>query len=83
MIKNAISDISTKHKVYTMLTMLDRATRSLGTTSVMSNVALTAGSSQHGNASRASVGWRTIHTKPSHSVQPAYWKHTLLLIIPD
>ena len=37
-------------------TMLDRATRSLGTTKVTSNVAFMAGSSQQGNARRASVG---------------------------
>lgn len=36
--------------------MFDRATLSLGTTKVTSNVALRAGSSQQGNARRASVG---------------------------
>ena len=59
---------------YIMLTMLERATRSFGTTRVMSNVAFTAGSSQHGNARRASVGCKTMGTtkqiystkKPTH-----------------
>lgn len=39
-------------------TMFDRATRSLGTIRVMSKVALMAGSSQQGNALRASVACR-------------------------
>ena len=38
--------------------MFDKATLSFGTTKVMSKVALSAGSSQHGNARRASVGWK-------------------------
>ncbi len=40
------------------LTMFERATLSFGTTSVTSNVAFKAGSSQHGNARLASVGWK-------------------------
>ena len=36
--------------------MFDKATLSFGTTKVMSKVALSAGSSQQGNARRASVG---------------------------
>lgn len=39
-------------------TMFDKATRSLGTIRVMSNVALIAGSSQQGKALRASVACR-------------------------
>jgi len=38
--------------------MFDKATLSLGTTKVTSNVALRAGSSQQGNARRASVGYK-------------------------
>ena len=38
--------------------MFDKATLSFGTTKVMSKVALSAGSSQQGNARRASVGWK-------------------------
>lgn len=38
-------------------TMFDRATLSLGTIRVISKVALIAGSSQQGNALRASVAW--------------------------
>ena len=38
--------------------MFDKATLSLGTTKVMSNVARRAGSSQHGNARRAPVGYK-------------------------
>ena len=41
------------------LTMLLRAMRSLGTSSVMSKVAFKAGSSQHGNARRASVAYNS------------------------
>uniref|UniRef100_A0A182QAY0 Uncharacterized protein n=1 Tax=Anopheles farauti TaxID=69004 RepID=A0A182QAY0_9DIPT len=44
--------------------MFERATRSFGTTSVMSKVALMAGSSQHGKQRRASVA--------SNCVTPAY-----------
>lgn len=38
-------------------TMFDKATLSLGTISVISKVALMAGSSQQGKALRASVAW--------------------------
>ena len=39
-------------------TMFERATLSFGTTRLISKVALTAGSSQQGNARRASVDWK-------------------------
>ena len=49
---------STNYNVMIGLTMLERATLFLGTTSVTSNVAFTAGSSQQGKARRASVAYR-------------------------
>ena len=45
-------------KITTMLTILERTTRSEGATIVTSNVAFKAGSSQQGKALRASVAWK-------------------------
>ena len=66
-------------------TMLDSATRSLGTIRVMSNVALMAGSSQQGKARRASVacewggggggGGRWLHQRQSNELHALHSQH--------